>query len=218
MIEKNLKKDSPNSRVVSEWSRSVVDLKLKSEKLRTESLMPFVLLKLPFLKVLFQEEEQLFFTLHLSSISFLNNQTTLLKEKSLVLESFNTPLEFHWLQFAKTLDSKVHSLPLNCWKKPITKKDSTLPTELTLTWENKVLLTQLKLLELLWLIHQVLPAWCLLLNVWSMMSQKRRIKTDFIHWLFITHCLFSFNFHQNDKLMRSKYIKNFIDKYFLTQV
>lgn len=193
MIKKSFNKDSPNSKVVLEWSRSVVDPKLKSEKSRTELLMPFVLLRLLLLKVLFQEEEQLFFMPHLNLTNFLNNLKTSLKEKLLVLESFKAPLEFHWPLFAKMLDSKDHLLPLNCWKKEITKKDSTPPTELTLIWEKKVSLTQLKLLELPWLIHQVLPAWCLLLNVWSMMNQKRKTKTDFIHWCFITPCLFIFN-------------------------
>lgn len=105
---------------------------MKSEKSRTELLMLFVLLRLLLLKVLFQEEEQLFFMPHLNLTNFLNNLKTSLKEKLLVLESFKAPLEFHWPQFVKMLDSKDHLLPLNCWKKEITKKDSMPPTELTL--------------------------------------------------------------------------------------
>lgn len=132
MIEKSLNKDLPNSKVVSELLRLEVDPKLRSEKSRTELLMPFALPRPLLLKVLFQEEEQLFFMLHSNLTNLLNHLKTLLKGKLLVLESFKTPLEFHWPQFVKMQDSKDLSLPLNCWKKEITKKDSTPPTELTL--------------------------------------------------------------------------------------
>lgn len=132
MIKKSSNKDSLNSRVVLESSRSGVDPKLKSEKSRTELPMLFVLPRPLLLKVSFQEEEQLFFMPHSNLTNLLNHLKTLLKEKLLVLESFKMPLEFHWPQFAKTLDSKDPLLLLNCWKKEITKKDSTPPTEHTL--------------------------------------------------------------------------------------
>ena len=62
MTRKNLRRDWPSSEVESGSSRLEVDLKFKSVKSRTELLTLFAPLKLPSLKVSYQEEEQLFST------------------------------------------------------------------------------------------------------------------------------------------------------------
>lgn len=95
MIRKNSNKDLQNLKEVLESSRLEVDPKLKSEKSRTELLMLFVLPRPLLLKVLSQEEEQLFFMPHSNLINLLNHLKTLLKEKLPVLESFKMLLEFH---------------------------------------------------------------------------------------------------------------------------
>jgi hypothetical protein len=63
MIEKNYKKDLLNYKEVLELLKLVEEVKYKSDKLKTELLMLYVPLKLPFHKVLYQEEEQLFYML-----------------------------------------------------------------------------------------------------------------------------------------------------------
>lgn len=61
MTEKSFKKDWPNSREESESLKSVVDLKFKLVKSKTESLTLSVLQRLLLQKVLFQEVAQPFF-------------------------------------------------------------------------------------------------------------------------------------------------------------
>lgn len=69
-------------------------MKLKLDKSKTELLMLFVQLKLPFLKVLCPVEEQLFFML-LKSLMILLTLNNSAKENLQELESFKKLSEFH---------------------------------------------------------------------------------------------------------------------------
>jgi len=69
MTRKNFKKDWLNLKEVSDSSRSVEVPKFKLDKSRTESLMLFAPLRLPLLKELSLEGEQLFSMLPKNSIN-----------------------------------------------------------------------------------------------------------------------------------------------------
>ncbi len=93
-IKKNYRKDWPNLKEVSDLLKLEEEVKWKSDKLKIESLTPFVPLRLLSVRVLFQEEDAHFFTLLKLWMNYWKIQTGL-KDKLLVLKLFNTQSKCH---------------------------------------------------------------------------------------------------------------------------